>query len=337
MRRWCVGQLGRRIEAHFGCPQDIEWCLVDDGFQIVQSRPITTLFPIPAIGDREDHVYVSVGHQQMMTDPMKPWGAIRVPADGRPGRCAEAGAGCSSTSPSPGLAVSRAGLLEVLSGKFDPLLRDALQTSPRPRRLHPSAPGRGAPVEPPAGGAPAPLDTDPAIVRELIGRTQASIAVEPRHPDHVRRALLDFIVSDMHELKRIMFDPRSHRVFMSAMEATWWLNGALLDGLGEKNVPTCSRSPSPTTSRRRWGWRSSTSPTPSARIRMWWPSFTTSRSDGFLDELTRWRRVCSAPTPSGPTSTCTACAAPARSTSRGRVGANAPPRSCPRSSPTSRT
>jgi len=55
-------------------PQDIEWCLVDDGFQIVQSRPITTLFPIPESGDRENHVYVSVGHQQMMTDPMKPSG-----------------------------------------------------------------------------------------------------------------------------------------------------------------------------------------------------------------------------------------------------------------------
>src|SRR5688572_19964380 len=38
-----LAQLGRRIEAHFGRPQDIEWCLVDDGFQIVQSRPITTL------------------------------------------------------------------------------------------------------------------------------------------------------------------------------------------------------------------------------------------------------------------------------------------------------
>jgi len=43
-------------------------------FQIVQSRPITTLFPIPAAGDQENHVYVSVGHQQMMTDPMKRWG-----------------------------------------------------------------------------------------------------------------------------------------------------------------------------------------------------------------------------------------------------------------------
>src|SRR5256886_6749253 len=69
-----LAKLGRRIEAHFGRTQDIEWCLVDDDFQIVQSRPITTLFPIPAAGDRENHVYVSVGHQQMMTDPMKPLG-----------------------------------------------------------------------------------------------------------------------------------------------------------------------------------------------------------------------------------------------------------------------
>ena len=69
-----LAQIGRRIEAHFGRPQDVEWCLVDDDFQIVQSRPITTLFPIPATGDRENHVYVSVGHQQMMTDAMRPLG-----------------------------------------------------------------------------------------------------------------------------------------------------------------------------------------------------------------------------------------------------------------------
>ena len=69
-----LAQLGRRIEAHFGQPQDIEWCLVDDELQIVQSRPITTLFPIPATSDQGNHVYISVGHQQMMTDAMKPLG-----------------------------------------------------------------------------------------------------------------------------------------------------------------------------------------------------------------------------------------------------------------------
>ena len=69
-----LARLGRRIEAHFGRPQDIEWCLVDDDFQIVQSRPITTLFPVPATDDGANHVYISVGHQQMMTDAMKPLG-----------------------------------------------------------------------------------------------------------------------------------------------------------------------------------------------------------------------------------------------------------------------
>ncbi|MBV8998783.1 MAG: phosphoenolpyruvate synthase, partial [Solirubrobacterales bacterium] len=67
-------QLGRRIEAHFGHPQDIEWCLAEGDFWIVQSRPITTLFPIPEAADRENHVYVSVGHQKMMTEAMRPLG-----------------------------------------------------------------------------------------------------------------------------------------------------------------------------------------------------------------------------------------------------------------------
>src|SRR5438309_5756089 len=44
-----LARLGRRIEAHFGCAQDIEWCLTDDEIQILQSRPITTLFPIPEV------------------------------------------------------------------------------------------------------------------------------------------------------------------------------------------------------------------------------------------------------------------------------------------------
>src|SRR5438552_4353855 len=67
-------RIGRKIEEYFGCPRDIEWCLVDDTFYIVQSRPITTLYPIPEAHDQENHVYVSVGHQQMMTVPMKPLG-----------------------------------------------------------------------------------------------------------------------------------------------------------------------------------------------------------------------------------------------------------------------
>ncbi len=69
-----LDRLGRKIEAHFGAPQDIEWCWANDGFYIVQSRPVTTLFPVPEADTPGNHVYVSVGHQQMMTDAMRPLG-----------------------------------------------------------------------------------------------------------------------------------------------------------------------------------------------------------------------------------------------------------------------
>ncbi|MCP4228128.1 MAG: phosphoenolpyruvate synthase [Actinomycetia bacterium] len=38
-----VANIGMEIEAHYGSPQDIEWCFVDDELFIVQSRPITTI------------------------------------------------------------------------------------------------------------------------------------------------------------------------------------------------------------------------------------------------------------------------------------------------------
>src|SRR4029077_20696810 len=38
---------GLRIEGHYGREQDIEWCLADGKFFIVQARPITSLYPTP--------------------------------------------------------------------------------------------------------------------------------------------------------------------------------------------------------------------------------------------------------------------------------------------------
>ncbi len=229
-----LAALGRRIEAHFGCPQDIEWCLVDDGFRIVQSRPITTLFPIPAVGDGDNHVYVSVGHGQMMTDAMKPLGLSLFQLTALP-PMHEAG-GRLFVDVTNGLASpsSRAGILDAL-GKSDPLIRDALQTILDRGDFIPSLPDN--PGGPPAGGAPAPIEADPAIVTELIGRSQASIAALERDiRTKSGEALIDFILADIPELKRILFDPQSHQVFMSAMDATWWLNERLQTWLGEKNA-----------------------------------------------------------------------------------------------------
>jgi rifampicin phosphotransferase len=228
-------QLGRRIEAHFGCPQDIEWCLVDDDFQVVQSRPITTLFPIPEVGDRENHVYVSVGHGQMMTDAMKPLGLslwqLTSPA---PMRVAGGRLFVDVTKrlASP---ASRAGLLELF-GKSEPLIGDALKTILERDDFISMLPDQG-PGTPPAGDPPAPIDTDPTIVTELIARNQESVAALKRDiRTKSGSALLDFILADIQELRRVLFDPQSHQVFMTAIDATQWLNEHLQEWLGEKNA-----------------------------------------------------------------------------------------------------
>jgi rifampicin phosphotransferase len=230
-----LARLGRRIEAHFGHPQDIEWCLVEDGFQIVQSRPITTLFPIPATSDQGNHVYVSVGHQQMMTDPMKPLGLSMWQLTTPRPMSEAAGRLFVDVTQALGSPASRASLLEAL-GRSDPLIGDALQTILERGDFIPALPDEDL-GGPPAASAAAPIETDPAIVTELIERSQDSIATLKRD---IRAksgpALLDFILADLQELKRIMFDPRGHQVFMTAMQAAWWLNEQVQAWLGEKNA-----------------------------------------------------------------------------------------------------
>ena len=87
----------RRIEAYFGRPQDIEWCLREE---FTSSKPADHhAVPGSVADDGENHVYVSVGHQQMMTDAMKPPASLwQLTTRGRWRRPA---GGCSSTSPRP--------------------------------------------------------------------------------------------------------------------------------------------------------------------------------------------------------------------------------------------
>ncbi|MCS7479671.1 rifamycin-inactivating phosphotransferase [Umezawaea endophytica] len=228
-------ELGRRVEAHFGGPQDIEWCLVDGDFQLVQSRPITTLFPIPETDDEDNHVYLSVGHQQMMTDPMKPLG-ISLWQLTTPRPMAVAG-GRLFVDATPRLSTptSRDGLLEVM-GKSDPLMTDALRTVLARDGFVPTLPDDG-PGEPTIGVEPATIETDPAVVAELIEQGEASVAaVERDIREKSGVELFDFILADIRELKRILFDPRSHQAIIAGMQAAWWLNEHLLEWLGEKNA-----------------------------------------------------------------------------------------------------
>jgi pyruvate,water dikinase len=228
--------LGRGIEVYFGHPQDVEWCLADDGFHVVQSRPITALFPIPDVTDGMNHVYVSVGHQQMMTDAMKPLG-LSVWQMTTPRPMAEAGGrlfvDVTQALASPG---SRGSLLATL-GKSDPRISDALQQlldrGDFVRELQDAGPA----WTPPGNGAPSPVATDPAIATELIDRSEASLAELTREMGGKSGSvLLAFIRDDLRKRKGEQFDPRSLQVIMAGMEAAWWLNEHMQEWLDETNA-----------------------------------------------------------------------------------------------------
>ena len=231
-----LAQLGRRIEAHFGCPQDIEWCLTNDDFQFVQSRPITTLFPIPAVDDGERHVYVSVGHQQMMTDAMKPLGISMWQLVAARPMFTAGGRLFVDVARNLASPATRAGILML--GKSDPLIGDALEAIVAREDFRASLPDdQPVAAAAVAAAAAAPIETDPAIVEESIARSEQSIDVLKREiQTKSGPALLDFILSDIAELKRILFHPQSHQAIMAGMEATWWLNEKLAAWLGEKNA-----------------------------------------------------------------------------------------------------
>ncbi|WP_348622687.1 phosphoenolpyruvate synthase [Paenibacillus peoriae] len=237
-----LARIGRHIEAHFGCPQDIEWCLANDTFYIVQSRPITTLYPIPKANDQENHVYVSVGHQQMMTDPIKPLGLsfylLITPA---PMRIAGGRLFVDVTQmlASP---VSRETFLNTL-GQSDPLIKDAFMTlierdfiKSLPDDRTERSPGNSSKGRSSAGFQ-AQIENDPAIVSDLIKNSQTSIEKLKQNIQTKSGAdLFDFILEDLQELKKILFDPQSSKVFMTAMNASSWINEKMYEWLGEKNA-----------------------------------------------------------------------------------------------------
>jgi rifampicin phosphotransferase len=70
-----LAALGRRVEAHFGVPQDIEWALDDAGtIWLTQARPITSLYPVPPSRDGALRAFVCASLAQGLTRPITPMG-----------------------------------------------------------------------------------------------------------------------------------------------------------------------------------------------------------------------------------------------------------------------
>ncbi|MBC2263822.1 phosphoenolpyruvate synthase [Listeria booriae] len=228
-------QLGRSIEAYFGKPQDIEWCLADDQFYIVQSRPITTLFPVPKEADKENHVYLSVGHQQMMTDPIKPLGlAFYLLITPAPMRIA-GGRLFVDITPNLAAPASREILINGI-GQSDPLMKDAIETIvAREGFIKTNTTEEARPI--PTPSADKPIENIPEIATSLIANNEASLAkLKQTIQTKSGSAVFDLILEDIPEFKRVLFNADNLRVLLSAMNAATWLNEKMQEWLGETNV-----------------------------------------------------------------------------------------------------
>jgi len=226
-----LAAIGRRIERHFGAPQDIEWCLAGGAFAIVQSRPISTLFPVPPRQDDVRHVYLSVGHQQMMTDAMRPLGlSVWHKLAARPMH--EAGGhlfvDITAQLASPD---SRAALLAMLNR--DPLVHSAVEELVDRDYIpvRPDEEPAGKPIMPSAS------EEDPALVADLIAGSEHALEEAKRQVEgKCGGELLETIAADLAALKRQLSDPRSMAALMAGIDSTWWLHDHLRDWLGDSSV-----------------------------------------------------------------------------------------------------
>ncbi|MFD2043436.1 phosphoenolpyruvate synthase [Ornithinibacillus salinisoli] len=238
-----LARIGKQVEAHFGYPQDIEWCLVEDTFYIVQSRPITTLFPTPKTNDQENHVYVSVGHQQMMTDPMKPLGLSFFLLTTNAPMCIAGGRLFVDVTNQLSSPESRETLLNTL-GKSDPLIKDALMTiiergdfikvlAKNNKEMSSQKSNNGIH----SSGFESQPENDPEIISELIKKCEISIEeLKQNIQTKSGSDLFDFILEDIQQLKKLLSDPQYLGVIMTAMNASTWINEKMNKWLGEKNV-----------------------------------------------------------------------------------------------------
>ncbi len=237
-----LANVGRRIESHFGCPQDIEWCLADSTFNIVQSRPITTLYPIPEISDQENHIYVSVGHQQMMTDAMKPLGLSLWQLTAARPMYKAGGRLFVDVTPMLISCANRKMILDVM-GEHDSLIKDALVIiTERGDFIKPlTSDKEEAPIIKSSKGKSsadilAKIENDPAVTAELIKQSEAIInELKQNIQTKSGTELFDFILEDG-QLRRNLFSAQNLSAIVAAVDATTWINENMKEWLGEKNV-----------------------------------------------------------------------------------------------------
>ncbi|KAA3661145.1 MAG: phosphoenolpyruvate synthase [Chloroflexi bacterium] len=245
-----LAQLGRQIENYFSCPQDIEWCRHENELYIVQSRPITTLYPIPERNDGMNHVYMSGGHLQMMTDPIKPLGMyfLKTVLGNNPAVYFELG-GRLFLDLSQDLTsfMGRAMASSLLGAMGDDLLTNAVKKLAKQKQYIKTLPrGKDRVFQVSKDDVSfAPLihafkiyrKNDPDIVRKLIDKETQSIErlqqeIEKLSGDD----LFAYIEDDHHGRRKKITTPEAAGAIAVPLLAGQWLNKKIEKWLGEKNA-----------------------------------------------------------------------------------------------------
>ncbi|WDF78022.1 phosphoenolpyruvate synthase [Mucilaginibacter sp. KACC 22773] len=236
-------RIGRKIEEHFGGPQDIEWCLTNNTFYIVQSRPITTLYPIPENSEPGNRVYISVGHQQMMTDAMKPLGLSLWQLTAFRPMFKAGGRLFVDITDNLSTPLGRKAIIDAM-GEHDPLIKDAVVTivergdfikpaqnnKEKQPRVKSSAGKSFADIQ-------AQIKNDPAIVVDLIKSNQLSVnELKDNIQTKSGAGLFDFILEDGQQSKKNLFVPQNMSAIMASVDASSWINENIKKWLGEKNA-----------------------------------------------------------------------------------------------------
>lgn len=238
---------GRRIEAYFGSPRDIEWCLYGNKLFIVQSRPITTLYPIPDVQDGKTHVYMSFSHQQMMTDAMKPLGVSFFQSQFDAVSFIEIGGrlyfDLAHDLASP---MGRKIMLATL-GKIDPLVLNAIKNLIKQKPFMESLARNGQGFSSLSKGyfslglvvqiIKISRANDASVVQTLMSRNEVLIGkLRQRIAGLSGDELFDFMKKELKQLKKSMLDPQSMGAVYAGTLASIWINKYMEKWLGEKNA-----------------------------------------------------------------------------------------------------
>jgi phosphoenolpyruvate synthase/pyruvate phosphate dikinase len=236
--------LGRKIEAFFGCPQDIEWCLGEDVVFTIQSRPITTLYPIPE-NDGQNRIYASIGHQQMMTDAIKPLGmGFFQPLFDRAPLCQAGGRLFLDLTHDLTAPVGRKIILKIW-GESDPAMRNALMSLFKRKTFMKSLARGKRYIKFGSAGLSWVLLTqaikvyfrnDVGIVHQLISRNEESVKILRQNiGNRSGDDLFAFIMREHRQFIKNLYGSPSMGVIVAGMYALNWINKHMEKWLGEKN------------------------------------------------------------------------------------------------------